>query len=256
MSTIAIIPARMSSTRFPGKPLIDIYGTPMIGHVYYRTKMAKQVDVTYVATCDQEIHEYIESIGGNVVMTSDSHINAITRTAEALIKCEEKEATKFDCVAMIQGDEPLVNPANIDKAIDALKQDDTLNVVNLMSVIETDVEFDDKNNVKVVVDLNGNALYFSREPIPSRWQEKNVKRLKQLGLIFFTRDSLIWFNQLDRTPLEIIESVDMLRVLENQDRVRMVEVAGENVGVDTLSDCKMAIDMMKKDKLLPLYQAS
>ena len=257
MRTIAIIPARMSSTRFPGKPLVDLHGVPMIGHVYYRTKMAKHIDVTYVATCDVEIFDYIKSIGGNVVMTADTHINAITRTAEALIKCEEAENTTFDCVAMIQGDEPLVKPDNIDKAIKVLQSDASLNVVNLMSVIDTDVEFEDKNNVKVVVDLNGNALYFSREPIPSRWQENaDLKKLKQLGLIFFTRKSLLWFNQLERTPLEIIESVDMMRVLENQDRVKMVEVEGKNIGVDTQSDYDMAYDLLKKDDLFPLYQHS
>jgi len=255
MSTIAIIPARMSSTRFPGKPMVDLHGIPMIGHVYYRTKMAKHVDVTYVATCDLEIFEYIRGIGGNAIMTADTHTNAITRTAEALISCEKSESVKYDYVAMIQGDEPLVKPDNIDKAINVLQLDASLNVVNLMSVIDTDIEFEDNNNVKVVVDLKGNALYFSREPIPSHWQTStNLKRLKQLGLIFFTRKSLLWFNQLERTPLEVIESVDMMRVLENQDRVRMVEVEGENIGVDTQSDYDMAFDLLKSDDFLPLYQ--
>ena len=255
MNTIAIIPARMSSTRFPGKPMVELHGIPMIGHVYYRTKMTKHIDVTYVATCDTEIFEYIKSIGGNVVMTSDKHINAITRTAEALIKCEELESTTFDCVAMIQGDEPLVNPENIDKAMTVLQDDASLNVVNLMSKINSVQEFEDKNNVKVVVDLKENALYFSREPIPSRWQDNSdLRKLKQLGLIFFMRDSLLWFNEQERTPLEIIESIDMLRVLENQDRVRMVEVEGENIGVDTPSDYEMAVDLLKDDDLLPLYK--
>jgi len=255
MNTVAIIPARMSSTRFPGKPMVELHSIPMIGHVYYRTKMAKHIDVTYVATCDIEIFDYIKSIGGNVVMTSNKHVNAITRTAEALIKCEELESKMFDCVAMVQGDEPLVMPDNIDKAMRVLKDDVSLNVVNLMSVINLDEEFEDKNNVKVVVDLDENALYFSREPIPSRWQENSeIRKIKQLGLIFFMRNFLLWFNQQERTPLEIIESVDMMRVLENQERVRMVEVEGENIGVDTPSDYAVAVELLKTDDLLPLYR--
>ena len=137
MSTIAIIPARMGSSRCPGKPMKRIHGIPMIGHVYYRTKMAANVDFTCVATCDKEIYDYIDSIGGIAVMTSDTHDRASDRAAEALIKIEKQEGIIFDFVAMIQGDEPLVQPDKIEKAIDELARDVALNIVNLMGIIDS-----------------------------------------------------------------------------------------------------------------------
>ncbi len=255
MSTLAIIPARMDSTRCPGKPMKKIHGIPMIGHVYYRTNMAANVDVTCVATCDKEIFDYIESIGGVAVMTADTHERASDRTAEALIKLEQQQDKQFDHVAMIQGDEPLVRPDDIARAISELAGDTSLNIVNLMCSIDTEEAFEDPNDVKVVVDLVGNALYFSREPIPSRWHGSEcIQKNKQLGLIFFRRDYLLRFNELEQTPLEIIESVDMMRVLENGDKIRMLGVTGVNIGVDILADFDLAEKLLESDPILPLYQ--
>ncbi len=255
MSTVAIIPSRMGSSRFPGKPMVKIHGIPMIGHVYYRTKMAKNVDLVCVATCDQIIYDYIESIGGVAIMTSDKHDRASDRTAEALLKIEQKEGKQFDYVAMIQGDEPLVQPEKLEKALYELSGNSELNIVNLMGKIENENTFLDCNEVKVVVDLNGYALYFSREPIPSRWHSvHNLPMKKQLGLIFFRRNYLLRFNELAQTPLEIIESIDMLRVLENGDSVKMVEVDGKTIGVDTKEDLEIAEKLLKNDSLLPVYQ--
>lgn len=254
MNTIAIIPARMGSTRFPGKPMECIHGMPMIGHVYHRTRLAKNVDLTCVATCDQEIFDYITGIGGIAVMTSDQHDRASDRSAEALLKMEKERGVRFDIVAMIQGDEPLVQPGEIELAIEALVVDDSVSIVNLMGTIKTEAEFENPNEVKVVVDRQDNALYFSREPIPSRWKGRfDLPMRKQLGLIFFRRDYLLRFNRLDQTPLEIIESVDMMRVLENGDRVRMVSIDGETIGVDTKEDLAATVLLMNNDPLKERY---
>ena len=255
MRTIAIIPARMGSSRCPGKPMKKIHGIPMIGHVYYRTKMAANVDFTCVATCDQEIYDYIDSIGGLAVMTADTHDRASDRAAEALIKIEKQEGRTFDLVAMIQGDEPLAQPDKIEKAIDELAGDATLSIVNLMGIIDSKEEFEDHNEVKVVTDLNNNALYFSREPIPSAWHGiERIYMKKQLGLIFFRRDYLLRFNSLEQTPLEIIESVDMMRVLENGDKIKMVKVDDKSIGVDTADDFLVAEKLLMNDAVFLKYQ--
>ena len=166
MSVIGIIPARMKASRFPGKPLEKIHGMPMVGHCYHRTSMAPGIDKVYVATCDVAIYDYILSIGGNVIMTSDKHTRATTRTAEALEKVEVQTGEKVDIVVMVQGDEPLIYPHTIGETLPQF-QDHSVNIVNIMSRLATKEAFEDKNNVKVVVNNNNDALYFSREPIPS-----------------------------------------------------------------------------------------
>lgn len=255
MRTVAIIPARMASTRFPGKPMEKIHGIPMIGHVYFRTIMAKNIDFVCVATCDQIIFNYIESLGGIAIMTSDTHDRASDRAAEALIKIEQQVGMQFDYVAMIQGDEPLVQPDKLDKALSELFADPTLNVVNLMGVIDNKKIFQDVNEVKVVVNLNGCALYFSREPIPSiSGDVDNFPMKKQLGLIFFRRNYLIRFNEMAQTPLEIIESIDMLRVLENGDSIKMIEVDGKTIGVDTYEEMKTAEKLLSEDPIFNIYR--
>lgn len=254
MKTLAVIPSRMGSTRYPDKPLEKIHGMPMLGHVYYRTVMAKNVDLTCVATCDKEIYDYITGIGGLAVMTSDTHERATDRTAEALLKVEAEKGETFDQVAMIQGDEPMVNPDDIEKAINILSDDSSLSIVNLMELITTAESFRDPNDVKVVTDLKGNAMYFSREPIPSPWAgSAHITMKKQLGLIFFRRDYLIHFNELEQTPAEIIESCDMLRVLENGDKIRMTPILGQSIGVDTPAELTYVEELMKNESIMKLY---
>ena len=168
MHTIGVIPARMASSRLPGKPLAKIRGTPMIGHVYHRCRMSRSLNELYIATCDDEIRTYCATIGAPCVMTSDSHERATDRTAEAMHKIEAATGRKTDVVVMIQGDEPMVFPEMIDLAMAPILTDNSIQVVNLMANMDSVAEFEDPNEVKVVVDLAGNALYFSREPIPSR----------------------------------------------------------------------------------------
>jgi 3-deoxy-manno-octulosonate cytidylyltransferase (CMP-KDO synthetase) len=252
---IAIIPARMGSTRFPGKPLAEIYGIPMVGHVYFRTKMCSLLSETYVATCDQEIYDYIGSIGGKALMTADTHERCSDRTAEAMLKVESETGRRVDIVVMVQGDEPMVTPEMIERAVTPMLADPATKVVNLMARMKTPEEFEDPNEVKVVVDLRGRALYFSREPIPSRRKGVNdVPMLKQVCIIPFQRDYLLEFNNLPETPLEKIESVDMMRVVEHGEYVYMVMTDTETFSVDTPDELERVSALMRNDILRGAYQ--
>jgi len=252
---VAIIPARMGSTRFPGKPMAEIHGVPMVGHVYFRTRMCALLQNTYVATCDQEIYDYIISIDGKAIMTSSTHERCSDRTAEAMLKVESETGRKVDIVVMVQGDEPMVTPVMIEAAVNPMLGDSTIQVVNLMARMTTVEEFEDPNEVKVVVDLQDRALYFSREPIPSRRKGfKDVPMLKQVCIIPFRRDYLLKFNSLPETQLERIESVDMMRVIEHGERVHMVMTDVETLSVDTPEDLERVVDLMKEDALINEYK--
>jgi|TARA_B100001964_G_C14258648_1_gene613954 3-deoxy-manno-octulosonate cytidylyltransferase (CMP-KDO synthetase) len=255
MKVIAIIPARMNSSRFPGKPMTKIHGIPMIGHCFYRIKMCKDLLEVYVATCDDEIVNYIESIGGNAIMTSTSHERATDRTAEAMIKIEEMTGGNIDVVVMVQGDEPMITPEMITDAIQPFDNADTINVVNLMANIKSVEEFEDPNEVKVVVDNESNAVYFSREPIPSRKKGYDtVPMLKQVCVIPFKRDYLLKFNKMEETELERIESVDMMRIIENGEKVHMVLNDTTTYSVDTEQDKRNVENSMVGDLLLAKYK--
>jgi 3-deoxy-manno-octulosonate cytidylyltransferase (CMP-KDO synthetase) len=254
MKVIAIIPARMDSSRFPGKPMAKIHGIPMIGHCYYRTRFCSDLIKTYVATCDQVIYDYIESIGGDAIMTSDTHERATDRTAEAMLKVERQLGFKVDVVIMVQGDEPMVTPEMISESIVPFISDNNVNVVNLMAHIETIDEFEDPNEVKVVVDKLGDAIYFSREPIPSRKKySESVPMLKQVCIIPFRRDYLLKFNETPETELERIESVDMLRIVESGDKVKMILTKEKTFSVDTKIELLRVESEMKKDLFMKNY---
>lgn len=255
MNIIAIIPARMDSTRYPGKPLALIHGVPMVGHAAFRTAMAQCLTATYVAACDEEVREYCEGAGLNVVMTGKHHVRCTTRTAEAMLNIERAGGGKADIVVMVQGDEPMVAPDMIDAAIAPMLQDPSINVVNLMAEMHDLEEFEDPNEVKVVVDVNGDALYFSREPIPSRKKGADkVPMRKQVCVIPFRRDYLLRFNALPETPLEIYESVDMMRVLEHGEKVRMAHTDKRTLSVDTPQDLARVTALMKDDPLMDAYR--
>lgn len=254
LNIIGIIPARMGSSRFPGKPLASIRGIPMVGHVYFRSKMSRLLREVYIATCDEEIRQYAESIGAPVIMTADTHQRASDRTAEALLKIEAATGERVDIVVMIQGDEPMLHPEMIDEAVQPLIEDRSILVSNLLGELKTAAEHDDINEVKVVVDRDNFALYFSREPIPSRRKGgEGVAKYKQVCIIPFQRDFLLRFAQLPPTPLEIAESVDMLRVLEHGYRVKMVPTRFHVYSVDTEEDLRKVERLMADDPLLPLY---
>lgn len=244
----------MNSSRFPGKPMAKIHGIPMIGHCYFRTNMCKDLLATFVATCDQEIFDYVVSIGGRAVMTSKNHERASDRAAEAMLIIEKEMQTRIDIVVMVQGDEPMLTPEMISEALFPLKQNKNIKVVNLMADIETIKEFEDANEVKVVVDKNSDAIYFSREPIPSRKKGfDKVKMLKQVCIIPFERDYLLEFNNTPETELERFESIDMMRIVENAGKVRMVKTNTFSLSVDTLEDLSNVEKKMHGDKLMEKY---
>ena len=254
MRIVAVIPARMASSRFYGKPMAAIHGMPMIGHCYFRVRLCDVLSDTYVATCDQEIFEYIESIGGKAVMTADTHERASDRAAEAMLKIEEVCGLKTDILVMVQGDEPMDTPDMISEALAPMLLDDSVQIVNLMGRIESLSEFEDPNTVKVVVGSDDNAIYFSREPIPSRKKGVgDVKMLKQICVIPFNREYLLQFNSIPEMPLERTESVDMLRIIETGGQVRMVMTECQSIGVDTPEHLKRVESLMANDPLMREY---
>ena len=248
MKTLALIPARMGSGRFPGKPMALILGKPMIGHVYERVALSPLLDLVAVATCDREIYDYIESIGGVAVMTGDQHERASDRCAEALLKLEQANNVTYDIVVMVQGDEPMTHPDMIAEALQPLLDDSAVQVVNLLGKIQDTAEFEDRNCIKVVCDLNSNALYFSREPIPTRCKINDIPIGKQVCIIPFRRDYLLEYTSLAPTPLEIAESVDMMRILEHGMKVRMAPTKHNTQAVDTLKDLKNVEVIMRNEK--------
>lgn len=245
MKILALIPARMGSSRFPGKPLAPILGKPMIGHVYERVSRSPLLALTAVATCDNEIYNYIESIGGVAVMTGSEHERASDRCAEALLKLEQANHARYDIVVMVQGDEPMTHPDMIAEAIQPLLEDPQVQIVNLLGTIQDAQEFEDRNCIKVVCDLHRNALYFSREPIPTRAKVAKVPMGKQVCIIPFRRDFLLEYTRMAPTPLEIVESVDMMRVLEHGMKVRMAPTRHSTQAVDTPEDLRKVERLMR-----------
>ncbi len=238
MKILALIPARMGSSRFPGKPMAPILGKPMIGHVYERVARSELLDLTAVATCDKEIYDYVESIGGVAVMTGKQHERASDRCAEALLNLEKINDTRYDIVVMVQGDEPMTHPDMIAEAVQPLLDDPEVQVVNLLGEILDTTEFEDRNCIKVVCDLKSDAIYFSREPIPTRSKISGIPMFKQVCIIPFRRDYLLDYTRLAPTPLEVIESVDMMRILEHGGKVRMAPTKHSTRAVDTPDDLK------------------
>lgn len=242
---LALIPARMGSSRFPGKPMTMILGKPMIGHVYENVSAAKILADTVVATCDEEISNYIHSIGGKAVITGSHHERASDRCAEALEILEKQNGITYDIVVMIQGDEPMTNAEMIEESVRPVIENSEVVVTNLLGKIDTEEEFEDRNCIKVVCDQKGNALYFSREPIPTRSRSKDIPMGKQVCVISFTRNFLLDYIKMSPTPLEIAESVDMMRVLENGYRVTMVPTKHKSYSIDVDSDKKKVEEYLK-----------
>ncbi|EMN47067.1 3-deoxy-D-manno-octulosonate cytidylyltransferase [Leptospira interrogans str. L1207] len=249
MKTIAVLPARMASSRFPDKPLVKISGLEMIEHVRRRVEMSSSVDEVVVATCDEIIKQRVESFGGKAVMTSDVHRGCIDRVAEAALY------VKGDIVIVVQGDEPLILPAMLDDLVKPMLNDSSIYCTNLVTKIVDEEEFQSPNAPKVVVDKNWDLLYASREPIPSRkkYPNEDYLKFKQLGVIAFRNDFLQTFAALAPTPLEIIESVDMNRAVEHGYKVRMVLTEGITIGVDVPGDVSRVESVFKTDLLLSKY---
>lgn len=246
MKIIGMIPARMASTRFYGKPLAKICDKTMIRHVYERSNLSETLSELYVATCDEEIKEEVDSFGGKAIMTSSEHRNCIDRIAEA---CENIHSDA-DIVVIIQGDEPLVYPEMIDLAVKPFFEEADLKCSNLISEIESQEDAANPNVIKVVKDKNDYALYFSREPIPSHKKcGEDFKSYRQVCIIPFERKFLLEYVKIPATPLEKVESVDMLRLLENGYKVKLVESSYQTMGVDDEGDRQRVEKTMQEDRL-------
>ncbi len=248
---VAIVPARMNSSRFPGKPLASILGRPMIEHVVRRALMCEQLDSVYVATCDQEIKNVVEGFGGSVIMTSAAHERASDRVAEAA-----EQAAPSDIVVMIQGDEPMITPEMIAVALAPLLRDSSVDCVNLARRIENPQEYFDPNIIKVVMNIHSDALYFSRNPIPAidSTQINLLPVFKQVCVIPFRRAFLRKFASLSPTPLEQAESIDMLRAVESGYRVRLIETKINTRAVDTPDDLRLVEQLMKNEPPIAKYE--
>lgn len=249
MKSVTLIPARMGSSRFPGKPLELICGRPMIEHVYRRCELSSNACLTAVATCDRQIYEFVTSIGGQAIMTSSEHVRASDRCAEALATINDQSALAYEHVVMVQGDEPLVHPSFIDQTITYFKNNNDAFASNIAGPFLDEKEFLSENSIKVVSTLDGHALYFSRRSIPYSQPITDISNKKQVCVIGFSALSLELYSGLSPTLLEVKESIDMLRILQHGHRVRMLDTEITSLPVDVPSDIDRATQLLQNDKL-------
>jgi len=242
LRVVGIIPARYASTRFEGKPLADLAGKPMIQHVYERSRRASCLDDLLVATDDERIFQAVRSFGGKAVMTRPDHATGTDRLAEV---CENLDA---DIVVNVQGDEPLIEPAAIEQAAQPLIADASIVMGTLMNDIASEEELLNPNVVKVVVDEDGFALYFSRSPIPyprpGTWGQATYYR--HIGLYVYRREFLMTYARLPQTPLEKQEKLEQLRALEHGYRIRVVLTEHLCIGVDTPEDLERVRALLRQ----------
>lgn len=234
---VGVIPARYGSTRFPGKPLANIAGKPMIQRVYERAERAETLDDILVATDDERILNTVEEFGGTAVMTESEHESGTDRVREV---AQNRTA---EIIVNIQGDEPLLDPTVIDALVEAISES-VVPVATPVTELDTETALDDENTVKVVIDDSGRALYFSRSPIPSGAEQGDA--WKHIGLYAFTRDMLLKYTQLE-SSLERQEDLEQLRLLENGYDVQTVSVDYEGVDVNTPEDIQRVEEYLHED---------
>ncbi len=226
---VGIIPARWSSSRFPGKPLHLIAGIPLLRHVWEHCRRAEKLDSVIIATDDMRIADAAFEWGAEVALTSPHHQSGTDRIAEVA-----RKAKQFASIINIQGDEPLVDPALIDKLVERLRSDRKIGIVTAAHPFENAAEASSPHQVKVIVDLRGNALYFSRYAIPfPRDRSAPIRYLRHQGIYGFRRQTLLQFVKWKPTPLERAESLEQLRALENGVKVHVLVTKHGSPGVDT-----------------------
>lgn len=240
MKVAGIIPARYASTRLPGKPLILIHGKPMIQKVYEQAKKSRLITRVIVATDDKRIFDCVKEFGGEVMMTSEKHQSGTDRLSEV--------AKKINCdiVVNIQGDEPFIDPKNIDLAIEPVLKDKKLDISTLAIKIKNSDELTDINKVKVVIDRNNYALYFSRNLIPFDMAQKSSKEFKMgnnkfykhIGLYVYRKNYLLKIPKMKTGYLESMEKLEQLRILENGDKIKVMLTKKDSESVDTSEDLK------------------
>ncbi len=242
MKVIGIIPARYASTRFPGKPLVDLKGKPMIQRVYEGASACKSLDEVIVATDDQRIYDAVKAFGGNVEMTSETHPSGTDRCGEVAAKYEA------DVIVNVQGDEPLVNPGQIDTLCSAF-EDASVSIATLGHTQVSPDDLHDVNRVKVVCDTNGNALYFSRSAIPSTERSSEAIRenfpfMRHIGLYAYRKETLQELVQLEPCPLEQMEALEQLRWMYYGYEIRVIPTNIETPNIDTPEDLKKVLGEM------------
>ena len=244
MNSICVIPARYSSTRLPGKPLKDICGKPMICRVYERASHAESVSEVIVATDDERILQAVEKNFGRAIMTRADHKTGTDRLAEVAEKFPDVEV-----IVNVQGDEPLIEPSLIDELVAEFVKDKNLQMATVATeLLDTD-EMNNPNNVKVVLDKNNDALYFSRSLIPYPRNVGKAKVFKHIGIYAYRRKFLSEYAKMEPTPLEQAESLEQLRALENGFKIRVIKSSCRFVGVDTEEDLKLVNEIYRREEI-------
>jgi len=246
MDVIGIIPARYSSTRFQGKVLADILGKPMLQHVWERAKQALLLEDLIIACDDERIARVAEDFGAKVVMTAKGHVSGTDRIIEVVNPIDVR------MVINIQADEPLVHPQMINSVAQALLDDNKVSMATIMKQIDNADDLDDPNVVKVVIDKNNFALYFSRTVIPCHAKESEIKLpiyFKHIGLYGYTKDFLFIYKNLPLSYLERVERLEQLRVLEEGFRIKVIETKFDTVGVDTPEDLEKVKAVLEKERI-------
>lgn len=244
---VVVIPARMAASRFPGKPLAKIMDLPMIEHIRRRVLLSDVVDETYVATCDQEIIEAVQSYGGKAIMTADTHERCTDRVEEAATNIDA------DIVVMVQGDEPLFIPEVIEKLVEPIKIDKNVYCTNLISVIKDPDDLKNTDIVKTSIDDNNDIMYYSRASIPYFKVKAECDLYRQVGIGAFTKEFLTKFTNMKPTSLEIVESIDFLRILQHGYKIRGVVSPQQTFGVDRKEDIATIENIIQKDPTQARY---
>jgi len=246
-SVVAVIPARYGSQRLPGKPLADICGKPMIQHVYERTAQAGSIDWCLVATDDERIASVVREFGGHAVVTPDTLQTGTDRVAFVARSLPEAAI-----LVNVQGDEPLLQPTMIDEAVRPLVADPRVSVATLVRHIDDEQDLTNRGIVKVVLDRDSNCLYFSRSPIPcardaapGSWTKRHLY-FKHIGLYVYRREFLLELLEMSRTPLEITESLEQLRIVEHGHRIKAAITEHDSIPVDTAEDLERVRSILSK----------
>ncbi|HBR15179.1 MAG TPA: 3-deoxy-manno-octulosonate cytidylyltransferase [Candidatus Omnitrophica bacterium] len=241
MKVIGVIPARWGSTRFEGKVLAKISGKPMIQHVWERAGQSRRLDELIIACDDKRVLEAAQQFGATAVLTSPDHPSGSDRIAEAVAQRD------VDIVINIQGDEPLIQSSVIDDLARALLEDPSCVMATAIKVLDKKEELLSPNVVKVVVDKDNNALYFSRSVIPYNRDDQTITYYKHLGIYAYRKDFLFTFKELPKSLLEKAEKLEQLRVLESGFKIKTVVTDIETVGVDTPEDLA-CVEWLLKDR--------
>ncbi|MBN1469567.1 MAG: 3-deoxy-manno-octulosonate cytidylyltransferase [Fusobacteriaceae bacterium] len=243
MKFLGVIPARYSSTRFPGKPLELINGKSMIEWVYKRT-IKSDLDKVIVATDDERIYNEVISFGGESILTSKEHETGTDRIAEVSAKYPE-----YEVIINIQGDEPLIEKNMINSLINPFIEDVDLKMATLKFKLDNIEDINNSNIVKVITDNNNYAIYFSRSPIPYPRHMNIENYYKHIGIYAYEREFLLGYSKLKQTPLEISESLEQLRVLENGYKIKVIETKNKIIGVDTKEDLEKLVEYINKKNI-------